>query len=178
MSPRHHPPCLPETTDSAACEPAPPVVAGELVYADGSDLSATCLTCDAPEIVETRDVLLEWAPLWASYLKATGVLGFFYRMKVQRAHLRVAYCAKHRTRPLARRLLAYSVLLLAAALLAIGHDLQHVPLMLSGVVLLFVFLGLVSSDSRPRPLRIQNGLVYLAPRSRRAPSPPTARNRD
>lgn len=154
------------------------MVTGELVYADGSDLSAVCLTCGAPEIVETRDVRLEWAPLWANYLKATGVLGFLYRMKVQRAHLRIAYCTKHRTRPLARRLFAYTVLLLAAALLAIGHDLQHVPLMLAGVLLLLVFLGLISSDNRPRPLRIQDGLVYLAPRSRRSLSPATARNRD
>lgn len=167
----------PDTAPFVRGEPAPMMSAGAGVYADGSDLSATCLTCGAPEIVETRDFTLEWAPLWATYLKATGVLGFLYRMKVQRAHLRVAYCQKHRTRPLTRRLLAYSVLLLAAAALAIGHDLQHLPVMLSGVVLLFVFLGLVSSDNRPKPLRIRNGQIHLAPSSRRTPLP-TARNRD
>lgn len=177
--PQHHRSPYPsETTGSPGFQPASLAATGEMVHPDGSDLSATCLTCGASEIVETRDLTLEWAPLWATYLKATGVLGFLYRMKVRRAHLRVAYCTRHRTRPLTRRLLAYSALLLAAAALAIGHDQQHLPVMLSGVVLLFVFLALVSSDNRPRPLRIQDGLVYLAPRSRRELSPSTARNKD
>lgn len=147
------------------------------IYPDGSDLSASCLSCGNPQTVETRDITLEWAPVWATYLKATGVLGFLYRMQVRRAQLRVAYCQRHRSRPLARRLAAYGVLLLAASMLAIGHDLQHFPVMLSGVALLFVFLGLVSSDNRPKPLRIQNGQIHLAPSSRRAPWP-SALNRD
>ena len=58
---------------------------------------------------------------------------------------------------------AYTVLLSAAAVLAVGHDLRHLPPMLSGVVLWLVFLGLVSSGSRPQPLRIQNGDLHVAP---------------
>ena len=59
------------------------------IVESGQDISGQCIRCGSTEVFQKETVKVEYAPFWATYLRATGVLKFIYNRLVQRGVLQI-----------------------------------------------------------------------------------------
>lgn len=134
------------------------------VVQSGQDISGQCIRCGSKAVVQKETVEVEYAPLWATYLRATGALKFIYNRLAQRGVLHIGLCKRHSQSPIGKRLLAYGILLLACAVLGFGGLENNLYFQLLGVALFIFFFFAIRKGTPVRVSKIEGSTIYLPPK--------------
>ncbi len=129
---------------------------------NGQDLSGCCIKCGSLDVFRSETVIVEHAPFWATYLRATGVLKFIYNMVAQKATLHIGLCKKHSQSGIGKRLIAYGVLLAGCMVLAVGALEENLYFQFLGVVIFIAFFMAIRSGTPVRVRDIQGEIVVLS----------------
>jgi hypothetical protein len=124
------------------------------------DLSHICVKCGSKNVVSQSPILVEWAPLWATYLASVGI-STPYRKLVRKIAFVGGYCKKHSPKPILKRLVGYLLLLLGCISIFFGIQIDNGWLMTLAFVFWFAFLFLVSISTPIKASKIEGEVAYL-----------------